>query len=68
MGAKKGIMAGKMLLGKKAGQSSPNLDAAGEPNATGYRGEGPVPKQFKQRRGLFGLATRQNKGNRSLLG
>ena len=68
MSAKEGMMAGKMLLGKKSGQSSPNLDAAGNPNATGYRGEGPVPKQFKQRRGLFGLATRQNKSNRSLLG
>ena len=61
-------MARKLFKGRKSGQSSPNLDAAGEPNATGYRGEGPVPKQFKQRRGLFGLATRQNKGNRSLLG
>ena len=68
MSATQGAMAAKMLRGQKAGQSSPNLDAAGNPNATGYRGEGPVPKQFKQRRGLFGLATRQNKSNRSLLG
>ena len=68
MSATEGAMAARMLRGKKSGQSSPNLDAAGNPNATGYRGEGPVPKQFKQRRGLFGLATRQNKSNRSLLG
>lgn len=61
-------MARKMFGKRDEGQSSPNLDAAGNPNAIGYRGEGPVPKQFKQRRGLFGLATRQNKGNRSLLG
>jgi hypothetical protein len=67
MSATQGIMAGKMLLGKKAGQSSPNLDAAGNPNATGYRGEGPVPKQFKKRKGLFGLGG-QNKNNGSLLG
>ena len=61
-------MARKLFKGRKSGQSSPNLDAAGKPNATGYRGEGPAPEQLKQRRGLFGMASRQVKSNRSLLG
>lgn len=62
MGAKKGVMAGKMLLGKKAGQSSPNLDAAGNPTATGYRGVGERPDSIRKQEfregmrsgGLFG--------------
>jgi|31_taG_2_1085359.scaffolds.fasta_scaffold03932_4 hypothetical protein len=67
MSATQGAMAARMMKGRQDGQSSPNLDAAGNPNAIGYRGEGPVPKQFKKRKGLFGLVG-QNKNNGSLLG
>ena len=62
MSAKEGMMAAKMLGRNKSGQSSPNLDAAGNPNATGYRGVGERPdsirrQEFRQgmrRGGIFG--------------